>query len=83
MGDKNIGVITRIQLPGVEKYLLSIVEPKNFTKSNKSDEWVKSMNAELDQIEKNETQELVPRPEDKKNVGTNKFSKTSSIKMDR
>ena len=28
------------------------------------------MNQELDQIEKNETRELVPRPEDKNIVGT-------------
>ena len=55
MGDKNAGVITRIQLPSVEQSLLSIVEPKNFTEARKSDEWVKAMNEELDQIEKNET----------------------------
>ena len=69
MGDKNVGVITRRELLGVEQSLLSIVEPKKFTKSSKSDEWVKSMNEELDHIEKNETCELVPRPEDKKIVG--------------
>ena len=55
MGDKNARVITRRQLPGVEQALLSIVEPKNFTEANKSDEWVKAMNEELNQIEKNET----------------------------
>ena len=48
MGDKNAGVITRRQLQGVEQALLSIVEPKNFTEANKSDEWVKDMNGELD-----------------------------------
>ena len=52
MGDKNVGVKTRRQLTGVEQALLSIVEPKNFTKARKSDEWVKYMNEELDQIEK-------------------------------
>jgi len=66
MGDKNVGVKTRRQLPDVEQALLSIVEPNNFTEASKSDEWVKAMNEELDQIEKNETWELVPRPEDKK-----------------
>ena len=54
MGDKNAGVKTRRQLPGVEKALLSIVEPNNFTEASKSDEWVKTMNEELEQIEKNE-----------------------------
>ena len=79
MGDKNAGVKTRRQILDVEKSLLSIVEPKKFTEANKSDEWVKAMNEELDQIEKNETWELVPRPEDKNIVGTkwifkNKFN---------
>ena len=84
MGDKNVGVKTRRQQPGVEQALLSIVEPKNFTKSSKSDEWVKAMNEELDQIEKNETWELVPRPKDKKIVGTkwifkNKFNQDGQV----
>ena len=50
MGDRNAGVKTRRQLPDVEQALLSIVEPKNFTESNKSDEWFKAMNEELDDI---------------------------------
>ena len=58
MGDKNVGVKTRRQLTGVEHALLSIVEPNKFTEASKSDEWVKSMNEELDQIEKNEMWEL-------------------------
>ena len=48
MGDKNAGVKTRRQLPDVEQALFSIVEPKKFTEANKSDEWVKTMNEELD-----------------------------------
>ena len=36
------------------------MEPKNFTEANKNDELIKAMNEELDQIEKNETWELVP-----------------------
>ena len=48
MGDKNDGVKTRRKLQNVEHALLSIVEPNNFTESSKSDEWVKSMNEELD-----------------------------------
>ena len=55
MGDENAGVKTRWQLPDVEQALLSIVEPKNFTEARKGDEWIKAMNEELDQIEKNET----------------------------
>ena len=41
MGDEISRVKTRRQLPDVEQALLSIVEPKNFTEANKSDEWVK------------------------------------------
>ena len=55
MGDKNDGVKTRRHLQDGEQALLSIVEPKKFVESGKSDEWVKAMNEELDQIEKNET----------------------------
>ena len=55
MGVKNVGFITRRQLPGVEQSLLSIVEPNKFKESSKSNEWVKAMNEELYQIEKNET----------------------------
>ena len=84
MGDKNVGVKTRRQLPGVEQSLLSIVEPKKFTKSSKIDEWVKAMNEELDQIEKNETWELVPRTKYKNIVGTkwifkNKFNQYGQV----
>ena len=75
MGDKNAGVKTRRQLPDVEQSLLSLVDPKKFTEASKSDEWVKSMNEELDQIEKNETWELVPRPKDKNIVGTKRVFK--------
>jgi hypothetical protein len=45
---------------------LSITEPKIFYEANKHDDWIIAMNEELDQIEKNNTWELVPRPEDKK-----------------
>jgi FtsZ-interacting cell division protein YlmF len=41
---------------------ISMVEPKNFNESNKDVNWLKSMNEELDQIEKNIIWELLPRP---------------------
>ena len=46
------------------------MEPKDFTEARKIDEWVKAINEELDQIEKNETWKLVPRPKDKNVIGT-------------
>jgi hypothetical protein len=50
--------------------MLSLVEPKSFSEANKNEYWIKAMNEELDQIEKNQTWELVPRPEDKNVIGT-------------
>jgi hypothetical protein len=50
--------------------LLSMNEPKNFEESNQHDDWIRAMNEELDQIEKNNTWELVPRPEDKNVIGS-------------
>ena len=60
------------------------MEPKFLTKANKSNEWVKVMNEELDQIEKNETWELVPRPKDKNVIVTkwvfkNKFNQDGQV----
>jgi hypothetical protein len=47
-----------------------MVEPKNFNESNKYVNWLKSMNEELDQIENNDTRELVPRPTNKNVIGS-------------
>jgi hypothetical protein len=49
---------------------LSMTEPKIFEESSQDDDWIKAMNEELDQIEKNNTWELVPRPEDKNVIGS-------------
>ena len=47
-----------------------MVEPKNFNEANDDDHWVKSMNDELDHIEKNNTWDMVPRPEGKNVIGS-------------
>jgi hypothetical protein len=46
------------------------VEPKNFNEAIKDINWLESMNEELDQIEKNDTWELVPRPTNKNVIGS-------------
>ena len=51
------------------------MEPNNFVESRKNDDWIKSMNEELDQIEKNQTWELVPRSANMNIVGTKWFFK--------
>jgi hypothetical protein len=47
-----------------------MVETKNFNEASEDVNWLKSMNEELDQIEKNNTWELVPRPADKNVIGS-------------
>ena len=49
---------------------LSMIEPKNFDESNKHDDWIRAMNEDLDQIEKNNTWDLVPRPKHKNVIGS-------------
>ena len=47
-----------------------MVEPKKFVEARKNDDWIKAMNEQLEQIDKNQTWELVPRPASKNIVGT-------------
>jgi hypothetical protein len=50
--------------------ILSLIETKSFKEARKGKDWIEAMNEELDQIEKNQTWELVPRPNDKNVIGT-------------
>ena len=50
--------------------MLSTAEPSSFEEANNDKFWVKAMEEELDQIQKNETWELVPRPKNKNVIGT-------------
>ena len=50
--------------------LISQVEPKSADEATKDDHWMKEMKEELDQIIKNDTWDLVPRPKDKNVIGT-------------
>jgi hypothetical protein len=74
IGDINKGVQTRRKLIKDTKQshvaFLSMTEPKIFEEASQDDDWIRSMNEELDQIEKNNTWELVPRPEDKNVIGS-------------
>jgi hypothetical protein len=51
--------------------LSSTIEPTCFDEASKDEFWNNSMDEELDQIEKNDTWELVPRPKDKNVIYTN------------
>lgn len=70
IGDKNKGVMTRRRLAVEEVCLISKVEPKDVVEACKDENWIRAMEKELDQIEKNNTWELVPRPKDKNVIGT-------------
>jgi hypothetical protein len=50
--------------------LLSTVEPSNFEETRNDEHWIKAIEEELNQIDKNERWELVPRPKDKNVIGT-------------
>jgi hypothetical protein len=47
-----------------------LIEPRSFEESKKDEFWIKSMDEELDQIENNDTWELIPRARYKNVIGT-------------
>ena len=74
IGDKDEGVQTRRRITTSPKRkviaLLSMIEPETFIEASKDPHWVKAMEEEMSQIEKNKTWELVPHPKDKNIIGT-------------
>jgi hypothetical protein len=50
--------------------LLSTIEPNSFEEASKDEFYNKAMDEKLDQIENNDTWELVPRPKNKNVIGT-------------
>jgi hypothetical protein len=73
IGNKDAGVETRRRIRSLEQThltLTSTIEPTYFEEANKDEFWNKAMDEELDQIEKNDTWELLPRPKDKNVIDT-------------
>jgi hypothetical protein len=73
IGNKDAGVETRRKIRSPEQIhlaLLSTIEPNYFEDASKDEFWNKNMDEELDQIEKNDTWELVPRPKNKNVIDT-------------
>jgi hypothetical protein len=73
IGNKDEGVETRRKIYSPEQThlaLLSTIEPNCFEEANKDEFWNKALNEELDQIEENDTWELVPRPKNKNVIDT-------------
>jgi hypothetical protein len=73
IGNKDARVVIRRKICSPEQThlaLLSTIEPNCFEESNKDELWNKAMDEELDQIEKNDTWELVQRPKNKNVIDT-------------
>jgi hypothetical protein len=73
IGNKDVRVETRRRIRSPKQQhlaLLSTIEPSNFEEVSKDEHWIKDMDEELDQIEKNDTWELVLRPKNKNVIGT-------------
>jgi hypothetical protein len=80
IGNKDAGVETRRRIHSPEQQhlaLLSTIEPSSFEEANKDEFWIKAMDEELDQIEKNDTWELVPRPRTRMSLVQSGSSETS------
>jgi hypothetical protein len=64
IGNNDARIDTRKKIRSLEQThlaLLSTIEPNCFEEDSKDEFWNKAMDEELDQIEKNDTWELVPR----------------------
>jgi hypothetical protein len=73
IGNKDAGVETRRRIYSPEQThiaLSSTIEPTCFEEASKDEFWNKAMDEELDQIEKNDTLELILRPKDKNVIST-------------
>jgi hypothetical protein len=74
LGNKEAHVKTRRKLIDTTSsaifVLLSMSETQNFVQASQDDHWVKAMNEEIDQIEKNKTWGLVLGPNDNNAIGT-------------
>jgi hypothetical protein len=47
-----------------------MIEPTNFEEASQEEDWIRAMNEEMDQIEKKNTWELVPRPKNRNVIGS-------------
>ena len=68
IGDKLEGTMTRSKLKVT--CLLIDFEPRSVKDALENESWIEAMNEEIEQIEKNKTWTLVPRPKDKNVIGT-------------
>ena len=72
LGDIAKGVVTRRTLNNFCYYVafVSQIEPKNVKEALQDDHWIMAMQEELNQFERNQVWELVPKPDDRPEIGT-------------
>ncbi|KAH9649201.1 Integrase catalytic domain-containing protein [Citrus sinensis] len=72
LGDPSRGVTTRSSLKNTCKHnaFISQIEPKSFADAENDESWIMAMQEELNQFERNNVWELVPKPEHQYVIGT-------------
>ena len=68
IGDQLVGTMTRNKLKGT--CLHTKFEPRSIKDALENERWIKVVNEEFDQVERNKTWNLVSRPKDKNVIGT-------------
>ncbi|XP_059650629.1 uncharacterized protein LOC132296441, partial [Cornus florida] len=85
---RNKKKLTELEADDGEEYshftMLSSIEPKSYSEAQKSEDWVVAMKEKLEQIHKNDTWTLVPRPVAKNVIGSkwiyrNKLDEKGSV----
>src|ERR1044072_6647876 len=72
IGDISQGVTTRLNLKDacLNMTFVSQIEPSKVDEALEDDQWISAMQEELNQFERNQVWELVPRPSNKHIIGT-------------
>ncbi|KAH9650254.1 hypothetical protein KPL70_026300 [Citrus sinensis] len=72
LGDPTRGITTRSSLRNTCEHnaFISQIEPKSFEDAENDESWIMAMQKELNQFERNNVWELVPKPEHQSIIGT-------------